>query len=287
MKRFAVAVVVAMSAFGLVLVGQAPASARHGLNGYHWTKPASGDRKIDVRMYHLQYEGQFRDAIGEWGKRTEFSFSVSNVDSNCDIPTDDLRLKVCDGDYGNTGWSGITDVILEKDGSKHISRGRLRLNTYYRMDSSIARSIWCHEAGHYLGLNHRGTTGTTSDDPDSCMSYHPASPQHPDSHDVNHVNCQTHPDGQEGGCGGGEDEDDGGCLFGIVCFGGQEQAYEADTANLANATVIRRSNGETLIRFYLPPPARAVPAPAPSQAFVAKTLDVAGAPLSMAFRCVW
>jgi hypothetical protein len=252
-KRFAVSVVVAMSAFGLVLVGQTPALAHHSLRGYHWIKPANGDRKIDVRMYHLQYEGQFRDAIGEWGKRTEFSFSLSNVDSN----------------------------------SKHISRGRLRLNTFYRMDASIARSIWCHEAGHLLGLDHRGTTGTTNDDPDSCMSYHPASPQHPDSHDVSQVNCQTHPEGDEGGCNGGEDDDGGGCLLGIVCFGGEEQAHGADTANLANATVIRRSNGETLIRFSIPAPAVAVRSAAPSQAFVAKTIAVPAASSSMAFRCVW
>jgi hypothetical protein len=282
-----VAVAVVVSAVGLSLVGQTPAAAHHDLNGYHWTKPGGGDRKIQVKLFHVQWEGQFRDAISEWGKRTEFSFSIEQVDSNCNIPTDDGRLKVCDGDYGGTGWSGLADVIIKKDGTKHISRGRLRLNTYYHPNSPIARSVWCHEAGHVLGLGHRGTTGTTKDDSDSCMSYHPSAPQHPDSHDVEQVNCQTHPEGNESGCVGGDDGGDSGCLFGLVCFGGPEPAYDA---NPTNVSVIRRRNGETLIRYYIPAPAVTVAAPvrAPAtSAVVAKTVTLSEAPLGLTFRCVW
>jgi hypothetical protein len=278
-------VVVALLAIGLSLVGQTPAAAHHSLNGYHWTKPDSGDRKIEVKLYKVQWEGQLRDAIGEWGKRTEFSFSIKQVDSNCNIPTDDGRLKVCDDNYGSTGWSGLADVIIKKDGSKHISRGRLRLNTYYHPDSSIARSVWCHEAGHALGLGHRGTSGTGNDDPDSCMSYHPAAPQHPDSHDVEQVNCQTHTEGREGGCNEDGGGDGGGCLLGIVCFGGSEPAYDAHATNVS---VIRLRNGETLIRYYIPAPAVTVAVPAPAtSAVVAQTVTPPEAPVGLTFRCVW
>jgi hypothetical protein len=279
-------VVVSLSALGLVATSTTPAFADHSLNGYHWTRPTGDDRKIEVKIYRLQYEGRLRDAIHEWGRRTEFSFSISDVDSNCKIPTDAGRLKVCDDNYGNTGWSGVTDVILGPDG-RHISRGRLRLNTFYRMDGSIVRSIWCHEAGHFLGLGHRGTTGTTRDDSDSCMSYHPAAPRHPDTHDVDQVNCQTHAEGNESGCLGGNDESDPGCLLGIVCFGAEEPAHDAGAVDLTDVTVIRQPNGETLIRFTIPAPPGARPAAPSTRPFVAKTIGPSTAPFSLAFRCVW
>src|SRR5205085_10464460 len=97
------------------------------------------------------------------------------------------------------------------------------LNTYYQWDSHTARWAWCQESGHVLGLDHRGTSGTTADDPNSCMSYHPSAPTHPDDHDINQLACQTVEPGQrtpQPNCTSSSSgsSDSSGCIAGLICL---------------------------------------------------------------------
>jgi hypothetical protein len=213
-----------------------PAWAQHMLEGqYHWTKPPSGDREIHVRVNDLQYAQAFTDARNEWAANSEFSFTQTSS-SNCNIDADEASLKVCDGNYGNTGWGGLAEMVVV---GPHILRGRVRLNTYYPWDYHSERSTWCQELGHFLGLDHRGDSGTAADDADSCMSYHPSEPEHPDSHDLKQLACQTHTSAEDepaadclnmpssqtggtggGGSGGGEGNPPSCLLFVLLCHTG-------------------------------------------------------------------
>ncbi|MFN2589722.1 MAG: hypothetical protein ABR518_03020 [Actinomycetota bacterium] len=243
-----------------VLVGPPMASADHMLFGkYYWEKSGSGDRRIHVYLNDVYWKSAFIDAMEEWGGRTEFKFDTGSS-SDCKTSSKYAHVKICDADYGNTGWGAIADVRVDP-GNNHILGGRVRLNTYYRWDYHTARSAWCQEFGHILGLDHRGTSGTTGDDPDSCMSYHPSSPERPDGHDVSQLACQTVTSNEpkpRANCT--EPSGDGGaCILGIICF---------NTAH-TDAMVGVDEDGGLVLTFVAPPP------PPPSE-----SRDVAAMPRS-------
>jgi hypothetical protein len=232
-----------------VFVAQTSASADHMLFGrYFWQKPGTGDVRLQVRTYQLEWSSPFHDAINEWASRTEFTFSTAGG-SNCNIPSSTYYVTICDANYGNTNWGAVADVRTDPS-NNHILGGRVRLNTYYQWNYHEARSAWCQEFGHVLGLDHRGTSGTTSDDSDSCMSYHPASPEHPDGHDIAQLACQTIAPGEakpSAHCtSGGTTSGGSSCILGIICIN--------KAAQHANAHFVGRRDGYLLYRFAIAPP---------------------------------
>ncbi len=263
MKR---ALVLALALPALVVLGVAtPASANHMLDGrYHWDKPSSGgDVQIHVQTYYLQWSSPFMDALDEWGSRTVFSFSVKNVTSNCDIPTNYGNMRVCDANYGNTGWGALADVAVDQS-TNHIQFGRVRFNTYYQWTYSSARWAFCQETGHVLGLDHRGTTGTSSDSPTSCMSYNPSEPEYPDQHDVDQLACQTTMPSQpepQANCteaGSGNSSTSPSCFL-IICFGGSASASEAPPIHVSKV-----GSRLVILSMPLPPPLAGVARSAPT-----------------------
>ncbi len=261
-------IVITLSALVMATLAAPPAWAHHMLDGkYHWLKPTTGELEISVHVDHLTWKQEFVDARKEWGSRTEFDFKSSSV-SDCNIDYSFGTLTVCDDNYGNTGWGGIADIVV--DSANHIQAGRVRLNTYYSWTYGTARSTWCQEIGHVMGLDHRGTTGTAQDDPDSCMSYNPNFPEYPDGHDIDQANCETigpgepepNPDctpksppsdgsGSTGGSGGSGSGSggNGSCLLGIVCIDG------------GSDSVTPLSNGDLLLHLFAPPPIRVLSMP--------------------------
>ena len=244
------AVVLALAVPALFLFVAPPmASADHMLFGrYYWVRPSGSDLKLHVYLNDVYWKSSFTDAMSEWASKTEFTFSTSSS-SNCDLNRTYTYVKICDANYGNTGWGAIADVVVNASNNQ-IQAGRVRLNTYYRWSYSSARSAWCQEFGHVLGLDHRGTTGTTSDDPDSCMSYHPAEPEHPDSHDIAQLACQTVTSSEgvpHANCttssGGGSS-----CILGIICFNGSAESHQ----------MTKQSDGTIMIRFAMAAP-RSIP----------------------------
>jgi hypothetical protein len=273
MKR---TLVLALAVLGLFLFAMQPmASADHMLFGrYYWVRPSSGDLRLRVYLNDVYWRSSFNDAMNEWAGRTEFTFS-SYSSSNCDINRTYSYVKICDANYGKTSWGAVADVVVNPSNNQ-IEAGRVRLNTYYQWSYGSARSAWCQEFGHVLGLDHRGTSGTTSDDADSCMSYHPAEPEHPDSHDIAQLACQTVTSAEPKPNRDCTRSDSGGtsCILGIICFNASSQGSTASRSShqsIAHAhahqptahehTLIRLRDGTVLIRFAIPPPLSALGLP--------------------------
>ena len=92
--------------------------------------------------------------------------------SSSKSPIDDIlcqpipgKIKICEGNYGETEWKGITLVVLEEN---KIVASSIRLNNFYRTSNDAvgqyewARYNMCHQMGHALGL--------VDADDGSCMS---------------------------------------------------------------------------------------------------------------------
>jgi hypothetical protein len=81
------------------------------------------------------------------------TLSVQRVEEDfyCD-PTPG-RLKVCNGDYGQTDWRGINIILLQYG---YIAHSVAKLNDFFLQKEGVVqmRYTMCHELGHGFGLAH-------------------------------------------------------------------------------------------------------------------------------------
>jgi hypothetical protein len=85
------------------------------------------------------------------------------------------ELRVCNGDYGKTGWKGVNEAIYftsEIDGINYIVSSVAIMNDYYLAGASDIEKQYamCHELGHGFGLDHRDEV-MGNPDLGSCMDY--------------------------------------------------------------------------------------------------------------------
>lgn len=154
-------------AFALIIANVQVAGAH---DWWHWHWHTGTDIETWVGG---QYESVYEDVLYEWDKKTIVSFPR----------TLHSEMSVFDGDFGPTGWGGLSSIEVKGydwyhhwDYSK-VEHCHARVNLYYEDYWSTAdiRGIQCQEVGHCLGLGHSN---------DGCMgkSYY---------NDLNHVNSHS------------------------------------------------------------------------------------------------
>lgn len=79
------------------------------------------------------------------------------------------RLKVCNGDYGDTRWRGINQILVSNN---NIVASAARMNDYFLKGASDAQRQYtmCHELGHGFGLPHDDEDFFNTDR-NNCMDY--------------------------------------------------------------------------------------------------------------------
>jgi hypothetical protein len=121
-----------------------------------------GDVGLKITVYNAlssEWHPYFTQALQNWAfGHTPTSLLLFTkeltTDSSCSSISN--AIKVCNGDYGDTGWKGINEAMVTSNG--WITESTARMNDYYLSSASDGEKLYtmCHETGHAWGLNHQG-----------------------------------------------------------------------------------------------------------------------------------
>jgi hypothetical protein len=141
-----------------------------------WENDGNGLSLTLINSLTNDWDPFFSEVLKDWNASPALSLSarIRKFDVNpCGHRNGALR--VCNGDYGKTGWKGVNEAIYytsEIDGKNYIVSSVATMNDYYLAGKSNVEKqyVMCHELGHGLGLDHRDEA---MDNPDlgSCMDY--------------------------------------------------------------------------------------------------------------------
>jgi len=122
-----------------------------------WASSGTGGLSLTVVNYAQdQWDTEFARAIQDWDNGDPDALTLTtekkDYDTVCDF--EDGIMKVCNLDYGETGWKGLNEYMV--DGSNIIINSRAKMNEYYLSAASADERIYvmCHEIGHGFGLAH-------------------------------------------------------------------------------------------------------------------------------------
>jgi hypothetical protein len=172
-KRGATLAVAAAAAFALTSVAVGTHYA-----GYHWARP-SGMYRYATFVNNTNGWG-IDISASDWNAGTYLSSEIVQSVSSC--PGSNYHcVPVNEGNYGNTGWYGITSINYDPT-SHHMSSASIKLNNYYNATATVRQHTACQETGHAQGLAHSYVNTST------CMNDSVLSGTHPQQHDWDELN---------------------------------------------------------------------------------------------------
>mmetsp|Transcript_13108 Transcript_13108/g.15399 ORF Transcript_13108/g.15399 Transcript_13108/m.15399 type:complete len:284 (+) Transcript_13108:125-976(+) len=139
------------------------------------------------------WNSYFTQAMVDWEESNVLTLSTTSVDPDEDCIPIKGKMKVCNGNYGNTGWEGINEILTSN--SKIVS-SVAKMNEYYLglhlnlRDIAYKRQYtMCHEIGHGFGLPHLDEN-FNNEDLNSCMDYsqNPDANLKPNAQDYKNLN---------------------------------------------------------------------------------------------------
>ena len=133
-----------------------------------------GDNGLNLTVIHAlqsHWDDIFDLVVQDWDNGTPniLDLSIERQDPDKDCEPVDAVVKVCNGDYGATGWRGIQQVILRNG---FIVASMTKLNEFYLANTSDdeRRYVLCHHLGHAWGLPHVEEDYFNTES-GTCMSY--------------------------------------------------------------------------------------------------------------------
>lgn len=161
MKRSARAIATIVGLL-LVLPGSGVAQANHSWNDFHWaTRDGVVRLYANVSQVHDGFVQDTASVLARWDASEHVVMETNPYGKQG-------AFVVRSGDFGRTGWLGVTKIQL--DDSDHIVGGEVQLNEWYWQqgvagyDDAARIHVYCQEVGHILGLAHQYDPG------DSCMN---------------------------------------------------------------------------------------------------------------------
>jgi hypothetical protein len=130
-----------------------------------WGTRGTGLRVNIINSMSSDWHDLLEEVIGDWSAAPSLRLPMSEQESP-DCAHMKGHIRVCNGEYGDTGWLGINEVIFyEYNGGQDnviVSSVAMINEDYFKEDSNAEkrRYVLCHEVGHGFGLPHRTSTGT-------------------------------------------------------------------------------------------------------------------------------
>mmetsp|Transcript_22432 Transcript_22432/g.33912 ORF Transcript_22432/g.33912 Transcript_22432/m.33912 type:complete len:253 (-) Transcript_22432:888-1646(-) len=121
-----------------------------------WSR--TGQNGLNIIIYNAlekRWHPYFHEYVQQWDNGEPDSLRLKTirvaVDSNCNARIG--RIKVCNGNYGDTEWYGV-NLLLMRNG--YIRASTAKMNDYYLQTETKSRKRFtmCHEMGHAFGLAH-------------------------------------------------------------------------------------------------------------------------------------
>lgn len=163
------------------------AQANHSWNNYHWAHNTSSFTLQVIDSTSSDWDDELNLALGQWSKSSKLDLvvtahnSYSSTRRSC--PAVSGKIRVCNYNYGNTGWSGLASINLDSRG--HITQGTAKMNDAYSSGQNGRRHTMCQEVGHLFGLTHTSENGSTQN---TCMDYSGSSTSTaPNQHDYDEL----------------------------------------------------------------------------------------------------
>ena len=147
--------------------GLAPSEVAKWNNG----RQMNGLELVVVNALEEHWQDVFPLVVQDWDNGTPDTLMLLVEEGTPDPDCTEVMgiSKVCNGNYGDTQWKGINQVILQNG---FITGSTSKMNEYYLKgaDESQRRYTLCHEVGHSFGLPHTDENFYNKD-LGNCMDY--------------------------------------------------------------------------------------------------------------------
>ena len=111
-------------------------------NAFRWKNKGKGLELEILNALDDTWQTTFDIAIADWDQGTPDSLSlfVTQVEPESVCEAVDDKMKVCNGNYGDTGWRGLNEVLLDRR-TNIITSSAARMNEYYLRMSGLGSSL--------------------------------------------------------------------------------------------------------------------------------------------------
>ncbi len=174
--------VLAVAAVAAIVMSFAPqaSAAPCCYAGWHWRRAHNPFTITILSSVTSAWAKQLAASANTWSRSDKFDMNIvqgaktRRARNRC-VETSG-EVHVCNGNYGATGWAGLTEVKLS---GHHILKIRIRFNDQ-ETPANFRRLVSCHELGHSIGLGHNTRSS-------SCMKPGSGSRPRPDAIDFNEI----------------------------------------------------------------------------------------------------
>jgi hypothetical protein len=157
-----------------------PAEANHKWGKYHWSQTSSPFTLTLIDSTTSPWTTKLQTASSDWNAssvlNTDRKSGNTSASTRQSCPPEKGKVRVCNYNYGNTGWLGLAQIWIYVGKGGHIAQGVAEANDYYFGNSSYAynntaemQHVVCQEVAHTFGLDHQSEDGTSLD---TCMDYY-------------------------------------------------------------------------------------------------------------------
>jgi len=174
------------------LMGGEPHLSNNSTNS--WKTSGSGGLELTlVDALDTTWTEEYEVAVLDWENGTPDSLTLSTEkaaapDFECAEHIDG-KMKVCNGNFGETGWLGLNEIYTNTRSGTIIS-SLAKMNEFYLRNADHAERQYtmCHELGHGFGLPHTDES-FTNPSLGNCLDYThtPADNMHPDETNYNRL----------------------------------------------------------------------------------------------------